>query len=145
MISAAVYGRLGADPVNRTTASGKEMVTALICVDVARPGEGKDTEWVNIAAFAAVAARLAQHKRGDLVAVMGRLCRTRFTDRNGQERTSWGLTAAAIVSARTARPDRRSASQPSRARQQTARPARGAAAPMVADDVSDLWRDGLVP
>ena len=66
MITASVYGRLGGNPVTRTTASGKEMVTGSICVDVARPSDSEDAEWVSLVAFGTPAETLAKHRKGDL-------------------------------------------------------------------------------
>ena len=51
MIKAAVYGRLGADPVERKTRNGKDMATASLAVNVARYDEDEDTLWVSVAAF----------------------------------------------------------------------------------------------
>jgi single-strand DNA-binding protein len=111
VITAAAYGRLGADPVSRTTAAGKDMVTGALAVDVARPpSESDDTEWIGIVAFGAVANTLLLHRKGDLIAAMGRLCRNRFTGLDGTERVSWSLTVGSIVSARTVRPGGRPAS-----------------------------------
>ena len=145
MITASCYGRLGADPVARTTASGKEMVTASVCIDVSRSGQGEDAEWINIAAFGAVAQTLSQHQKGDLIAFMGRLTRSRYTGRDGQERASWGVTAEAIVSARTVRPGRRSVSQPLRAQRRRSPYAQPARETVPQDGVDDIFADGLIP
>ncbi len=45
MIRASIYGRLGADPVERTTRNGKEMVTASLAVNAGRPDVGEDRVW----------------------------------------------------------------------------------------------------
>jgi single-strand DNA-binding protein len=104
MIRAAIYGRIGGDPVARTTRNGKAMVTVSLAVDVARPGEDRDIEWFSVAAFGATAETLARHQKGDVAAVSGSLSRSRFTGRDGQERASWSITAESIASARTVRP-----------------------------------------
>ena len=104
MITAAVYGRLGADPVERLTKNSKAMTTATVAVDAARHGADADTVWFGLVAFGRAAEALARHVKGDLLAVMGPLHRTRFTGRDGQERQAWSLTAESVVSARTVRP-----------------------------------------
>lgn len=104
MIRASIYGRLGGDPTERTTGTGKTMVTASLAVDVARYGADQDTEWFNLAAFGTVGDALARQKQGDLIAVMGQMSRSRFTGRDGTPRESWQVTADSIVSARTVRP-----------------------------------------
>ncbi len=103
MIKAAVYGRLGADLVERKTRNGNDMATASLAVNVARYDEDEDTLWVSVAVFGTSADVLLRHVKGDLVAVMGQLTRRRYADRNGEEKEGWSLTVDAIVSARTVR------------------------------------------
>lgn len=116
MIRTALYGRLGQDPTERTTRSGKAMVTASIAVDVSRAGQDQDTEWFDVAAFGKVGEVLARHAKGELVAVMGVLTRRHYTGNDGAERASWSLTAESLVSARTVRPSggKRTGSTPQR-------------------------------
>jgi single-strand DNA-binding protein len=71
MIRAAVYGRLGGDPVPRETRNGTAMLTASLAVDVARAGQDADTEWFDLAAFGKTAEELCRQHKGDLVSVMG--------------------------------------------------------------------------
>jgi len=135
MIRASIYGRLGADAVARNTRAGKAMATATMAVNVARPGsDSEDTEWVSLVAFGATGDTLLRHQKGDLVAVMGQLTRSRFTGRDGQERSGWSLTAESIVSARTTRPSTRR--QP--ARQSVYTPPSGRAS-VPNDGVDDLF------
>ncbi len=104
MIRASIYGRLGADPVERETKNGKAMVTVSLAVSAGRPDADEETVWFSLAAFGRAAETLARHAKGDLIAAMGPLHRTRFTGRDGQEREGWSLTVESIVSARTVRP-----------------------------------------
>ncbi|HUT48206.1 MAG TPA: single-stranded DNA-binding protein [Alphaproteobacteria bacterium] len=104
MIRASIYGRLGGDPVERTTRYDNRMATTSIAVSVARHGEDELTEWVNVAAFGKAADALMGHAKGDLVVAMGPMVKQRWTGRDGQPRESWSLTAESIVSARTVRP-----------------------------------------
>ena len=104
MIRASIYGRLGADPVERETRNGKAMVTVSLAVSAGRPDADEETVWFSLAAFGRAAETLARHAKGDLIAAMGPLHRTRFTGRDGQEREGWSLTVESIVSARTVRP-----------------------------------------
>ncbi len=104
MIRASVYGRLGGDPVERETRNGKAMVTASLAVSAGRPDASEETVWFDLAAFGRTADALARHAKGDLLAAMGALHRTRFTGRDGQERENWSLTVDSIMSARTVRP-----------------------------------------
>ncbi len=104
MIRASIYGRLGADPVERETKNGKAMVTVSLAVSAGRPDADEETVWFSLAAFGRAAETLARHAKGDLLAAMGPLHRTRFTGRDGQERQGWSLTVESVVSARTVRP-----------------------------------------
>ena len=117
MIRASIFGRLGTDPVERTTRNGKSMVTASVAVSAGRPDAGEETVWFSLAAFGRAAEALARHVKGDLLAAMGPLYRSRFTGRDGTEREGWSLTVEAIVSARTVRPSG------GRKRAETAKPA----------------------
>jgi len=103
MIRASISGHLGDDPVERTTRNGKSMITTSAAVNVARSGEEAAAEWIGIIAFGTAGELLAQHCKGDLIEALGTLARTTFTDREGNGRTSWSLTAEAILSARTTR------------------------------------------
>ena len=104
MIRASVYGRLGGDPVERETRTGKEMVTVSCAVNAGRPDADEETQWFNLIAFGRAAKDLARHAKGDLVGCMGPLTKNRYTAHNGQEREGWSLTVESIVSARTVRP-----------------------------------------
>ncbi len=104
MIRASLYGRLGADPVERQTKNDKLMVTATLAVSAGRPDADEEPVWFSLAAFGRAAETLARHAKGDLLAAMGPLHPTRFTGRDGQEREGWSLNVDAIVSARTVRP-----------------------------------------
>lgn len=104
-IVASIHGRLGSDPEQKTTASGKEMVRASIAVDVTgHNAEGEESLWISVLAFGRVAEQLARAARGETLAAMGKLTRGRFTGRDGQERESWTLLADAVITARSARP-----------------------------------------
>ena len=104
MITAAIYGRLGGDPIERQTKNGKVMVTVTVAVDAARHGADADTAWISLVAFGRAAEALARHVKGDLIGCMGALYRNRYTARDGQEREGWSLTLQSIMSARTVRP-----------------------------------------
>ncbi len=104
MIRASLYGRIGADPVERETRNGKAMVTASLAVSAGRPDADQETQWFNLIAFGRAAEALARHVKGDLIGCMGALYRNRYTGRDGQEREGWSLTVEAIVSSRTVRP-----------------------------------------
>ena len=63
MIHAAVYGRLGGDPIEPQTRSDP-IATAPLAMNASR-GDGPDeTEWISIIAFGNAAAELTRHHKG---------------------------------------------------------------------------------
>ena len=104
MIIASVHGRLGGDPVERQTKTGKTMTTVSIAVDAGRDGSDDQTVWISLAAFGKTAEALLHHHKGDLIAVMGPLTRRTYSTGTGEKREGWSLTVQSLVSARTVRP-----------------------------------------
>jgi single-strand DNA-binding protein len=117
MIQASIYGRLGKDPKPGTTQAGKPMCTASVAVDVGRE-PGDETLWCTVMAFGHQAEALQRHTKGDMIAAMGRLSRSRYTGTDGQERESWTLLADALHSSRTVRPSARAHGGTGKARPQ---------------------------
>lgn len=91
MTKLAGYGRLGKDPVRRTTKSGELMVTASLALDVDRLTDDRQTApwWLNLVAFGAQAESLELHERGEMISVTGPLERSYWTDQNGDVREGW--------------------------------------------------------
>lgn len=120
MFMASVYGRLGQDPRNIDTSSGKSMAVTSVAVDVQERGnENPDPEWLGLVAFGGQADKLLQHEKGECVAVSGRVQRNRWTDRDGNEREQLQVVVDSLVSARTVRPG-------NKRRQESARDGRSA-------------------
>ncbi len=107
MIRASVYGRLGADPVERQRKNGGAMATVSIAVDAARPDADTETVWFSLIAFGKNGEALLRHHKGDLISVMGTVTRSRFTGQDGQKRENWSLKVDSILSAQTVRPGRK--------------------------------------
>lgn len=106
MMTTSAYGRLGRDPEVRETRNGNQMVTASLAVDVTPFNhDGEPIKiWISIAAFGPTGEALARHRKGDLIAVMGRLTLRPWTDREGNARETWQMTADALHSSRSVRP-----------------------------------------
>ena len=111
MTQLACYGRLGKDPVRRTTKSGELMVTASLALDVDRLTDDRQPVpwWLNLVAFGAQAESLVRHERGEMISVTGSLERSYWTNQTGEVRESWGMVVESLVSARTVRPGHRNA------------------------------------
>lgn len=97
----AIYGRLGADPVERQGQSGKTFTTASLAVQL---GDGDDATWFSLIAFGRTGEQLARHAKGDLVSAAGRLQLNRWTGRDGEARERLQVVADSLISARTVRP-----------------------------------------
>lgn len=108
----AIHGRLGSDPVERTSNSGTTWATASIAVSLSNDDEG-GTVWFGIVAFGKVAEALCRQSKGDMVSASGRLQLNRWTDKENQQREQLQVVADTIISARTVRPGRPAASRSS--------------------------------
>jgi single-strand DNA-binding protein len=96
MISILALGRLAATPEVRTGPSGKPYTTArLLCP----AGEGGDTS-ISVIAFGETGEHLATIPRGVSICVTGRTKMTRWTAKDGTERTGLSVTADALLFAR---------------------------------------------
>jgi single-strand DNA-binding protein len=96
------YGRFGRAPEQRTTRTGKAMVTASMVVDLGRDAEAP--EWFSLIAFGSAAEVLAKHGKGDMAAISGRLTKSAWKARDGAERSGFSVLVDSIASARTVRP-----------------------------------------
>lgn len=107
-MEAAVHGRLGRDPEQRTTRTGNPMCVASLAVDVtAYNADAPMTLWVSVTAFGDAAELLSKHGKGDMLSVHGRMTLSRWEDAAGNDRETWQMVVESIVSARTARPGNR--------------------------------------
>ena len=99
---AAVYGRLGRDPEQRTSQSGNPWATASMAVSLS-DGEDDAVTWFGVVAFGKVAETLAKHAKGDMVSVSGRLKLNRWRDQSGAEREQLQIVADTVVSVKSVR------------------------------------------
>ncbi len=92
-----LIGNLGKDPVMTYTPDGTPMTRFSLAVNrVTKQGGEKrtETEWFNVVAWRNLAEICNQYlHQGSKVYIEGRLSLRRYTDKNGQERTSIDVTA----------------------------------------------------
>ena len=101
--SIAAHGRAGRDGERIETKSGTPMAKVSVAVDVERSQNAADRPpamWISVLGFNSTADAVAAVEKGDLVHVIGKLQRQRWTDREGAERESWECVADAILSHR---------------------------------------------
>lgn len=109
----AAYGRLGRDPRQVETRSGKTMTVASIAVQLGAEPDG--ATWLGIVAFGTTAETLVQHRKGEPVSVTGRLQSRTWTDGDRATRQQFEVVADSILSARTVRPGARAKARDRRA------------------------------
>lgn len=105
MIGANVYGTLTVDPIERQSQAGKTFMNATL-----RAAAGSDALFIGVVAFdPTAAARLAQMRKGGVVAGCGVLEQTTWKAKDGESRTGWRLTASEVLTAYAATKKRRTA------------------------------------
>jgi single stranded DNA-binding protein len=72
-IKATFEGRLGTDPETKTGRSGTPYTFASVAIDTGENQPDKKTQWLRLTAFKATADQLATFRKGDLIAVEGKL------------------------------------------------------------------------
>lgn len=109
---ASIHGRLTADPVRRTTKSGKDMTTVTVAIDVTGNSEDQQTLFIGLLAFNRAADDLARASKGETCTAMGKVTKSVYTPAGGEPRENWSLLADAVVVAKSARPSGRKATAP---------------------------------
>lgn len=88
-----IIGRLARDPETRTAKSGSSICSFSVPVSEKR-GEQEHTEWFRVKVFGKAADFCQKYlAKGRNVYVEGKLKTDKYTDNNGQERTSTELLA----------------------------------------------------
>ncbi len=92
-----LLGHVGRDPEITRTASGKARATFSLATRYAvRADDGWDerTDWHKVVVFDWQAKRVEERlHKGDPLVVRGRMSSHRYTDPDGQKRTSWSVVA----------------------------------------------------
>ena len=91
-----LMGRLTKDPELRNTPSGVSVASFTLAVErsYAKPGEDKETDFINIIAWRGTAEFVAKYfTKGQLVAVSGRLQVRSWDDTSGQKRYATDVVA----------------------------------------------------
>ena len=109
MMQISAYGRIGSDPKQIDTSTGKAMTVCSMAVSLSSRDQGEATEWVGVVAFGKQADALAAHRKGDLVSISGNVQLNRWKDKEGNEREQLQVVADIVLSARTVRPQQKSA------------------------------------
>ena len=92
---ATIIGNLGADPEMRTTGGG--LAVCNLRVAVAGRKKTDETTWWRVVCFRQAAEFASTYlKKGGLVLCEGEIKQSKWTDKNGQERTTLELVADTV-------------------------------------------------
>ena len=91
-----IMGRLTADPELKTTNSGLSVTS--FCVAVDRPykkdGKEREADFINVVAWRQTAEFVTSYfHKGSMIVVQGSIQTRKYTDRNGNNRTSFEIVA----------------------------------------------------
>ena len=96
MIRVLLVGPLHADPVQRTSQTGKPFTTGKLKADASDGGQ----VWCSLIAFGEQAERLATLKAGAAISVSGRCKLSAWTDKNGNPAAGLDVTVDEIATLR---------------------------------------------
>ncbi len=102
----SAYGRLVADPTERSTNTGASMAMGRLAVSLPchSAQDGQATFWLGVIAFGKQAEALALHVKGDMVSVSGVMQINQWTAQDGGTQTGYQVVADSVISAKTVRP-----------------------------------------
>ena len=96
MNSIKIQGRLTKAPEQKVGASGAEFCKFTVAVDRKRSKE-KAVDFFDCTAFQQTGAFVSKYfDKGDGIIVSGRMESDKFTDKEGKNRTSWGVTVEEV-------------------------------------------------
>ena len=91
-----IMGRLTRDPELRFTASNIPVCSITVAVDrdFARSGEQREADFIDVVAWRQTGEFISKYfQKGRMIYVDGRLQSRKWTDRDGNNRTSWEIVA----------------------------------------------------
>lgn len=92
MNSIKIQGRLTKDPEQKVGSSGAEYCKFTVAVDRKR-SKDKAVDFFDCTAFQQTGAFVSKYfAKGDGIIVSGRMESDKFTDKEGKNRTTWGIT-----------------------------------------------------
>ena len=93
-----LMGRLTADPVLKTTTTGKEVCQFSIAVDRSYAGHGeKQSDFITIVAWEAAARFVVNYfTKGSMIAIQGSIQSRSYEDKKGNKRTAFEVVAREV-------------------------------------------------
>jgi single-strand DNA-binding protein len=93
--TANLVGNLGRDPEVKYTASGKAVANFSVAINDGTK-DAPHTSWVSCTAWEYAAERMGEMRKGDPVAVFGRLREESWTSQTGEKRTKLTVVASVV-------------------------------------------------
>lgn len=92
-------GNIGRDPELRYTSNGNAVATFTVAVNRKEKGKTEPvTDWYRVTCWGSLAEEVpGLFNKGSKVVIEGRLAQNQYTDKQGQVRTSFDVTADKIV------------------------------------------------
>lgn len=93
-----ITGRLTKDPELRTTTTGTEVCNFTVAVDRRKKKDAdRETDYFDVSAWTKLGSFVNTYfRKGDGITVEGRMESRKYVDKDGNNRTSWGLTAEQV-------------------------------------------------
>lgn len=100
--SITINGRLGRDPETKFAGNGMAITHLSVVSNTRKNVNGEwrdmDTSWWDVKAFAALGEAITDElRKGDLVTITGTIKQNKWTDKNGNERTSYEVLANTVA------------------------------------------------
>lgn len=93
-----ITGRLTRDPELKTTNSGTEVCNFTVAVDRRKKKDAeKETDYFDVSAWTKLGSFVSTYfHKGDGINIEGRMESRKYVDKDGNNRTAWGVTAENI-------------------------------------------------
>lgn len=94
--TAAIMGRLTADPELRQTQSGNPVTSFTVAVarSSVKQGQERETDFINVVAWRKTAEFVCRYfRKGNMIAVNGSIQTRKYQDRDGNNRTAFEILA----------------------------------------------------
>lgn len=94
--TAAIMGRLTADPELRQTQSGNPVTSFTVAVSrsFVKQGQERETDFINVVAWRKTAEFVCRYfRKGNMIAVNGSIQTRKYQDREGNNRTAFEIVA----------------------------------------------------
>lgn len=91
-----LMGRLTSTPELKKTNTGKDVTMFTVAVD-RDMSKDKITDFLRVTAWGGTASFITNYfAKGDMIAIVGSIQTSKYTDKDGKERTTWDIVASKV-------------------------------------------------